>query len=61
MDGLIRRCGSDKPTARRGFDDILQEFQACQFAILPRVDCDEIRAAVDDVLMWEMDAGTPRS
>jgi serine/threonine protein kinase len=57
MGGLISRCWSDNPCLRPSFNDILLEFQARGFRILPDVDCDEIRAAVGGVLMWEFHAG----
>jgi tRNA A-37 threonylcarbamoyl transferase component Bud32 len=57
MDGLIRRCWSDDAAARPSFDDILREFQAREFAILPGLNCDEICGAVERVLTWECTAG----
>jgi serine/threonine protein kinase len=54
---LISRCWSDDPLFRPSFDAILREFRARQFAIIPGVDCDEIRRAVDGVLQWELKAG----
>jgi serine/threonine protein kinase len=53
MGGLIRRCWSDDPSSRPSFDEILGEFRDRQFAILPGVDCEAIREAVDGVLLWE--------
>jgi serine/threonine protein kinase len=57
MDGLIRRCWSDDASSRPTFDEILREFQACGFAIVPGADREEIRAAVERVLSWEFKAG----
>jgi hypothetical protein len=37
MGGLIRRCWSEDPSDRPSFDEILREFQARQFNILPGV------------------------
>jgi serine/threonine protein kinase len=54
---LIRRCWSQDPSSRPTFDEILQEFQARQFAIILNVDCQEVRSVVEDVLKWEEDAG----
>jgi serine/threonine protein kinase len=61
MSGLIRRCWSDNPRSRPTFDDILREFQAREFAILPDADSVQLQAAVDAVLQWELDAGAARS
>jgi TPR repeat protein len=57
MAGLIRRCWSDDRSCRPSFAAILREFQACRFAILPGVGCDELQGVVDGVLKWEFDAG----
>jgi serine/threonine protein kinase len=61
MRGLIRRCWSDDPCSRPSFDQILRDFQAHRFAILPDADCDAIRVAVEGVLKWESDAGVSQS
>jgi serine/threonine protein kinase len=61
MGGLIDRCWSDDPSCRPSFDEILREFQARNFTILPKVDCDEICAVVDRVLQWELHARVPRA
>jgi serine/threonine protein kinase len=56
MDNLIRRCWSENPSVRPSFNEILGEFRARGFDILPGVDCEKIRRAVDEVLEWERDA-----
>jgi serine/threonine protein kinase len=61
MEDLIRRCWSDDPSSRPSFDEILQEFRDLRFAILPAVDCRQLRDAVDGVLRWECDADVPQS
>jgi hypothetical protein len=53
MQGLIRRCWSPDPRSRPSFDAIFREFQDCGFTILPGVNPDEIRQAVDGVLAEE--------
>jgi serine/threonine protein kinase len=57
LDNLIRRCWSHAPADRPSFDDILREFQAREFAIVPEANCHKIRGAVDGVLSWEVRAG----
>jgi serine/threonine protein kinase len=57
MKDLICRCWSDDPNSRPSFDEILREFQAREFSILPDVDCEKIRCAVEGVLEWELKAG----
>jgi hypothetical protein len=56
MTDLICRCWSDALSSRSSFGAIVREFQACEFAILPGVDCNEIRSVIDDVLQWEFNA-----
>jgi hypothetical protein len=61
MGGLIRRCWSDDASTRPTFDEILREFQARQFAIFPGANPEEIRAAAEGVLQWELDARVSRA
>jgi hypothetical protein len=50
MQGLIQRSWSHDPRARPSFGAIFREFQVCGFPILPEVDADKIREAVDEIL-----------
>jgi serine/threonine protein kinase len=61
LSELIRRCWSDDPASRPSFDDILREFQAREFAILPYADSAQLQVAVDAVLQWELNAGVSRA
>jgi serine/threonine protein kinase len=56
MDGLIRRCLSQDPRGRPSFAEIFHEIENSNFAILPGVDCKEIRKSVDEILSWEGEA-----
>jgi serine/threonine protein kinase len=53
MQSLIPRCWSNDPQNRPSFQDILTEFQAADFRILPSVDQDLLKKSVDEVLEWE--------
>jgi serine/threonine protein kinase len=53
MQGLIRRCWSKNPRDRPSFAQILRQFEDCGFTILPGVNADAIREAVDEVVAWE--------
>jgi hypothetical protein len=53
MQSLIPRCWSTNPNDRPSFEDILNEFRSCGFAILPGADADVIRKAVSEVLEAE--------
>jgi serine/threonine protein kinase len=61
MGGLIERCWSDDPSSRPSFEAILGEFRDCEFDILPNVDCEDLRCAVEGVLRWEYEAGVSHS
>jgi serine/threonine protein kinase len=53
MHNLISRCWSKEPSSRPSFDDILREFQASRFEILPGADSAKIEEIVSGVLTWE--------
>jgi hypothetical protein len=55
MRSLISRCWSVNPYARPSFDEILQEFIAVNFAILPEADPSVVQRCVRGVLAWEAD------
>jgi serine/threonine protein kinase len=53
MQGLIGRCWSLDPEKRPTFDDILNEFEVSQFAILPGASPDTIKEYFCSVKAWE--------
>jgi serine/threonine protein kinase len=61
MRKLIARCWLQDLASRPTFGEILGEFQSRGFAILPLVDCAQVRYAVDGVLGWEVRAARLQS
>jgi serine/threonine protein kinase len=57
MQSLIVRCWSADPRDRPSFAEMMKEFQAANFAILPGVDAAEVRESVNRVLEWERKEG----
>jgi serine/threonine protein kinase len=53
MKNMISRCWSMNPANRPSFDDILNEFQAQNFQIIPDADPDALRTFVWGVIAWE--------
>jgi serine/threonine protein kinase len=53
VQNLITRCWSLNPEDRPSFDQILGEFQACDFAIVPDADPDELRSYASGIIAWE--------
>jgi serine/threonine protein kinase len=53
MQNLIPRCWSMNPEDRPSFDEILNEFQAANLAIIPGADPEQIRGFLVGVLAWE--------
>jgi hypothetical protein len=53
MQKLIPRCWSMKAEDHPSFDDILNEFQAANMAIIAGADVEQIRAFLIGVLGWE--------
>jgi hypothetical protein len=53
MQKLIPRCWSMDPSKRPSFDDILNEIQAANFAIIPRAHPKTIRDFLVGILAWE--------
>jgi hypothetical protein len=54
MQELIPRCWAMDPESRPSFEDILNEFQANGFCILPDADAMRIRTYFCGVLVWEV-------
>jgi serine/threonine protein kinase len=53
MKSLIPRCWSMNPANRPSFDEILNEFQAQNFEIIPEADPESMRSYLCGVLAWE--------
>jgi serine/threonine protein kinase len=53
MKNLISRCWSKAPEKRPSFDEILNEFQAANLAIIPGADPKPIHNFLTGVLAWE--------
>jgi hypothetical protein len=53
MQNLIARCWSLNPEDRPSFDEILEEFWKCDFAIVPGADPDELRSYAWGINAWE--------
>jgi hypothetical protein len=60
MQRLIPRLWSLDQRSRPSFNDILDEFTACDFQILPGVDSAVVRQSVCEVLDWEKQGGNVR-
>jgi serine/threonine-protein kinase TNNI3K len=56
MQKLIPRCWSKDPSLRPAFDEILREFRAVNFGIIPNAQASLISEAVSGVLAWESEA-----
>jgi serine/threonine protein kinase len=62
MQGLIRRCWLMDPVKRPCADEIIEEFRAAQFQIVPRADQVKLLMYVSDIEAWEAkDAAQSRS
>jgi serine/threonine protein kinase len=57
MQSLIVRCWSKDPGQRPSFAEMLKEFEAVDFDILPGVDASAVRESVHRVLEWELEEG----
>jgi hypothetical protein len=57
MQSLIRRCWAADPRTRPSFDEMVKEFQAAGFQVLPGVDGEYLRRSVTDLLEWEGEHG----
>jgi hypothetical protein len=53
MQNLITRCWSLDPKDRASFDEILEEFQKFDFAIVPGADPNELRSYAWGISAWE--------
>jgi hypothetical protein len=53
MQNLITRCWSLNPGDRPSFDEILEEFWKCDFAIVPGADSNELRSYAWGINAWE--------
>jgi serine/threonine protein kinase len=53
MQNLISRCWSLNPGDRPSFDQILEEFQRSNFAIVPGADPDELKSYAWGIIAWE--------
>jgi serine/threonine-protein kinase CTR1 len=53
MQNLISRCWSPNPEDRPSFDEILEEFRKCDFAIVPDADPGELRPRAWGIIAWE--------
>jgi hypothetical protein len=50
---LIRRCWSMDPETRPQVDEIIRDFRAAQFHIVPGADAVMVRMYIDDIERWE--------
>jgi serine/threonine protein kinase len=53
IQNLIARCWSLNPEDRPSFDQILEEFQTCNFAIVPGADPKQLRSYAWGIIAWE--------
>jgi hypothetical protein len=53
MQNLITRCWSLNPEDRLSFDEILEEFRKCNFAIVLEADPKELRSYARGIIAWE--------
>jgi hypothetical protein len=53
MQALIPRCWSMNPEKRPTFDDIIREFKAENFRIVPGADVVRVARYVEDIERWE--------
>jgi hypothetical protein len=62
MQDLIRRCWLMDPAKRPRVDEIIRDFRAAQFQIVPRADPVKLLMYVGDIEAWEAkDAAPSRS
>jgi hypothetical protein len=58
MQALIPRCWSMNPKQRPTFDEIIREFKAAGFRIVPGADTVKVAKYVEGIEKWEADEAT---
>jgi serine/threonine protein kinase len=61
IQNLIRRCWSMDPEKRPHIDEIIREFEAEEFQIVPQADAVKVGQYVGDIEAWEAEDGKSHS